>query len=130
MKYIIASGDNSVEGYNEPEEMKLELIERGIPEEHIFLDFAGFRTLDSVVRTNEIFSQDDIIIISQKFHNQRTIYIADKYGIEAFGFNAKDVNTVTISKTQVREYFARLKVFLDILRRTEPKFKGDKIKIE
>lgn len=110
--------------------MKLELIERGIPEEHIFLDFAGFRTLDSVVRTNEIFSQDDIIIISQKFHNQRAIYIADKYGIEAFGFNAKVVNTVTISKTQVREYFARLKVFLDILRRTEPKFKGDKIKIE
>ena len=129
IKYIIASGDNSLPGYNEPEQMKEELIAKGIPEENIFLDFAGFRTLDSVVRSNEIFNQDDIIIISQKFHNQRAIYIAEKYGIEAFGFNAKDVNSNNISKTQIREYFARLKVFLDILRRTEPKFLGDKIKI-
>lgn len=130
IKYIIASGDNSIEGYNEPEEMKQELIVRGIPEENIFLDFAGFRTLDSVVRANEIFSQDDIIVISQKFHNQRAIYIADEYGIDAFGFNAQDVNSGSISKTQIREYFARLKVFLDILRHTEPKFLGEKIQIE
>ena len=130
IKYIIASGDNSLPGYNEPEQMKEELIAKGIPEENIFLDFAGFRTLDSVVRANEIFNQDDIIIISQKFHNQRAIYIAEKYGIEAFGFNAKDVNSNNISKTQIREYFARLKVFLDILRRTEPKFLGNKIIID
>lgn len=130
IKYIIASGDNSVKGYYEPEQMKEELVSRGIPEENIFLDFAGFRTLDSVVRANEIFDQDDIIIISQKFHNQRAIYIAENYGIEAFGYNAKDANSSSISKTQIREYFARLKVFLDILRGTEPKFLGEKIVIE
>lgn len=129
IKYIIASGDNSLENYNEPEQMKVELMARGIPQEKIILDFAGFRTLDSVVRSFEIFGQDDIIVIAQEFHNQRAIYIAENFGISAFGYDAKD-GIDGFSKTQFREYFARLKVFLDILRRTEPKYLGEKITIE
>lgn len=129
IKYIIASGDHSVSNYNEPEDMKEELIARGIPGEYIFLDYAGFRTLDSVIRSNAIFSQDDIIIISQKFHNERAIYLAEKNGLSAFGYNAKDVDIKAGLKTQMREYFARVKVFLDLLLNIEPKFYGEKINI-
>lgn len=71
IKYIIVSGDNSQKNYNEPEDMKQELISRGIPAERIYEDFAGFRTLDSVVRAKEIFGQESFIVISQKFHNER-----------------------------------------------------------
>lgn len=74
IQYLIVSGDNSRKNYNEPEDMKLELIARGIPTDRIFEDFAGFRTLDSVVRAKEIFGQKQFIVISQKFHNERAIF--------------------------------------------------------
>ena len=130
IKNILISGDNSKKNYNEPEDMMNELIKRGIPKEHIYLDFAGFRTLDSVVRAKEIFGQNSFIIISQKFHNERAIYLARKYGIEAYGFNAKDVNKYFGFKTQIREYFARVKVFVDFTLGVEPKFGGEKILIK
>ena len=110
IEYIIVSGDNSRKDYNEPEDMKNELINRGIPTDRIYEDFAGFRTLDSVVRAKEIFGQNSYIIISQKFHNERAVYLAQKNGIEAFGFNAKDVNKYAGIKTKIREYLARTKV--------------------
>ena len=127
--YVLVSGDNSSENYDEPTDFKNELIERGIPEDKIYLDYAGFRTLDSVVRSKEIFGQDDITIISQQFHNERAIYLAEKYGINAIGFNAKDINGKYGIKVKLREYLARTKVFLDILFGVEPKFYGKKIKI-
>ena len=127
VRLIIVSGDNSRKNYNEPEQMKLALIAKGVPEERIFEDFAGFRTLDSVVRGKEIFDQDDIIIISQKFHNERAIYLAHKNGIRAFGYNAKDVGQNAGLKTNLREYFARVKVFVDLFFVVEPKFGGEKI---
>lgn len=130
IKYIIASGDHSKSYYNEPEDMKEELISRGIPAEHIFLDYAGFRTLDSVIRANAIFGQKDFIVISQKFHNERAVYLAQKNGLTAFGFNAKDVNKQAGLKTNIRECFARIKVFLDLILNVEPKFYGEKINIE
>ena len=130
IKYIIISGDNSTQYYNEPIDMKNELIRRGIPSDKIFLDYAGFRTFDSVIRAKEIFGQTTFIIISQKFHNERAVYIARRNGIEAFGFNAKDVDAYKGFKTKIREYFARDKVFIDILLNTKPKFLGDKINIE
>jgi SanA protein len=128
IQHIIASGDNRTRFYNEPREMKKSLIEQGIPPQAITLDYAGFRTLDSVVRCKEIFSQDDIIIISQPFHNKRALFISDFYGIKAIGFNAKSVPFRIDMRTPLREYFARLKAVLDLyILRTQPKFLGEKV---
>ncbi|MDQ0592503.1 SanA protein [Chryseobacterium ginsenosidimutans] len=129
VQYIIVSGDNSRKDYNEPEDMQLALMEYGIPQDHIFLDFAGFRTLDSVVRAKEIFGQQKIVIISQKFHNERAVFLAKKNGIDAFGFNAEDVNKYAGLKTNTREYLAKAKAYLDLLLGVEPKFGGEKILI-
>ena len=125
--YIIVSGDNSRKDYDEPSDFKNELVKRGIPADKIFPDYAGFRTLDSVVRAKEIFGQTSITIISQKFHNERAIYLAEKHGISAIGFNAKDVNVNYGLLTKTREYFARTKAFLDILFGVKPKFLGKKV---
>jgi len=128
--FVLVSGDNGNKNYDEPTDFKNELIKNGIPANKIFLDYAGFRTLDSVVRAKEIFGQVSITIISQKFHNERAIYLAEKKGIAAVGFNAKDVTARYGLKTRIREYFARTKVFLDILFGVQPKFLGDKIEIK
>ncbi len=127
VKYLLVSGDNHVEDYNEPEEMKKALIEQGVPEEAIFLDYAGFRTLDSVVRAKEIFGQEAFTVVSQKFHNERAIYIASRYGLDTVGYNAKDVELSVGLKVQIREIFARVKVFIDFLFNKQPKFLGEKI---
>jgi SanA protein len=129
IKYIIVSGDNSTDNYNEPADMKKDLMKCGIPDSAIYLDYAGFRTFDSVVRAKEIFGQDTIIIISQEFHNQRAVFIAQKIGMVAYGYNAQDVDNSTGLKTRFREFFARLKVFIDIYTNAQPRFLGEKIKI-
>lgn len=128
--YFLLSGDNSNIYYNEPITMKKALIERGIPDSLIFLDYAGFRTLDAVIRSKEIFGQKSITIVSQQFHNERAVYISRKKGIDAIAFNAEDVSGAAGFKTRFRELFARVKVFLDLyLTNKQPKFLGDKIKI-
>lgn len=129
IQYIIVSGDNSRKDYNEPEDMQLALMEHGIPQDRIFLDFAGFRTLDSVVRAKEIFGQTKLIIISQKFHNERAVFLARQNGMEAFGFNAEDVNKYAGFKTNMREYLAKAKAYWDLIFGVEPKFGGDKVLI-
>ncbi|MDB5257752.1 MAG: vancomycin high temperature exclusion protein [Chitinophagaceae bacterium] len=128
--YIVISGDNSVKDYNEPEDMQNDLIRQGVPADKIFLDYAGFRTFDSVVRMNKIFGQTSFTVISQEFHNRRAIYIAQQKGLKAVGFNADDVSVSYGFKTQVREKLARVDVFVDLLNRTEPKFLGDPIEIK
>jgi len=130
IEYILVSGDNGNKAYDEPSDFKNELIKRGIPADKIFLDYAGFRTWDSVIRAKEIFGQDSLTIISQKFHNERAIFIAEHKGIKAIGFNAKDVTAKYGIKTKVREAFARVKVFVDIIFDRKPKFLGEKIKIQ
>lgn len=124
IKYILVSGDNAYKSYNEPKNFKKDLIAKGVPENHIFLDYAGFRTLDSVVRAKEVFGQTSFTIISQKFHNERAIYIAKHFNINAIAYNAKD-----IYKTPNREYLARTKARLDLLFNVQPKFLGKKISI-
>jgi SanA protein len=121
----LVSGDNSQKDYDEPTDFKKDLIAKGIPEDRIFLDYAGFRTLDSIVRAKEVFGQTSITIISQKFHNQRAIYIAKQFGIDAIGFNAKDVYN-----SHFREYLARSKASLDLVFNVQPKFLGEKIVIK
>lgn len=127
--YILVSGDNSSLYYNEPILFKKELIKRGIPAEVIYLDYAGFRTLDSVVRAKEVFGQEEITIISQQFQNERAIYIAQRKGISAIGYNAVDMQETGGLKVPLREYLARTKAFLDIVFNVQPKFYGDKITI-
>lgn len=127
IQYVIVSGDNSTKAYDEPTDFKNDLIAGGIPENRIYLDYAGFRTLDSVVRAKEIFGQKSITIISQEFHNERAIYLAENNHIKAIGFNAKSVSARYGFKTNLREYLARTKVFFDILFNVQPKFLGKKI---
>jgi SanA protein len=91
VKYILISGDNGSKDYNEPEDMKQELIKRGIPESKIVLDYAGFDTYDSVLRAKRVFGQNNIIVVSQKFHNQRAVYIGRKNELTIYGFNTKEV---------------------------------------
>ena len=131
IKYIIVSGDNRSVKYNEPMIMKRELVKRGIPAEVIFVDYAGFRTFDSVIRAKEIFGQDTFIIISQEFHNKRAIFIARRNGIEAYGYVADDVKMYNGLFTRFREIFARVKVFLDIyVFHAHPKYLGEKVIIQ
>ncbi len=127
--HFILSGDHGRKNYNEPEAMKQALIKNGVPENVIYLDYAGFRTLDSMIRAKEIFGQNEFIVVSQEFHNQRAVYIARQNGINAYGYNAKDVNKNAGLKTNIREYFARTKVFIDSFFGIQPKFLGKKIEI-
>ncbi|WP_435254634.1 SanA/YdcF family protein [Tenacibaculum sp. A30] len=127
--FILVSGDNGSKGYDEPTDFKNDLIEAGIPENIIYLDYAGFRTLDSVVRVKEVFGQFSITIISQQFHNERALYLAQHFDIDAVGFNAKGVSGKKALKVQLREYLARVKVFVDILLGVDPKFLGEPIEI-
>ena len=129
--YILVSGDNHSTDYDEPSCMRDSLIVRGIPRDKIILDYAGFRTLDSVVRAKEIFGQDSITIISQQFHNERALYLAKRYEIEAVAYNAKDVEYWKKKlKIHGREYLARVKMFIDLYTGKKPKFLGERIKIE
>lgn len=130
IEFILVSGDNETIYYNEPETIKKDLVKAGIPEKAIFLDYAGFRTLDSMVRAKFIFGLDKVTVISQKFHNERAIYIAEQKGLQAIGYNAKDLSTTQGFKVQIREYFARVKVFIDVILNTQPKFFGESIEIK
>ncbi len=130
ISYILVSGDNATVHYNEPITIKNELMKRGIPADRIILDYAGFRTFDSMIRAHKVFGQDKFTVISQPFHNERAIFIARKNGIEAIGYNAKDVSYQNGFNTRLREQFARIKVLLDIyILNTQPKFLGEKINI-
>ena len=127
IKYIIISGDNSRKDYNEPESMRSDLIKGGIDSTKIYLDNAGFRTFDSIIRLKAIFGQDSVTIISQQFHNERAIYTASRVGIIAIGFNAKEAGNVQGLETPWRERLARVKTFLDFWLGKKPKFLGSKI---
>ncbi|MGV6862727.1 MAG: SanA/YdcF family protein [Putridiphycobacter sp.] len=127
--YILISGDNSTIYYDEPNTFKNDLISKGIPADKIVLDYAGFRTLDSVVRAKKVFGLDQLTIISQKFHIERALYIANHKNIDAVGFEAPSVSKNAGFRTAVREKLARVKVMIDLLFNVQPKFLGDPIKI-
>jgi len=129
IEFVLVSGDNGTQYYNEPTTIKKDLVAGGIPEEKIFLDYAGFRTLDSMVRAKEVFGLEKVTVISQKFHNQRAIYLAERKGLTAVGFNAKDVTGNSGLKVHFREYLARVKVFIDLVFNTQPKFYGERVEI-
>ena len=130
IKAFIVSGDNHRQGYDEPSDMKQALIEAGVPEAKIICDYAGFRTLDSVARAKKVFGQDRILIISQRFHNERALYLAKGWGMDAIAFDAREVQIDHALKTYIREVFARVKAVLDLhLLHTQPKFLGPPVKL-
>lgn len=123
---LLVSGDNREKYYNEPNKMRNALIERGVPKEVIVRDFAGLRTLDTVVRAKEVFRASSVILISQKFHNERAAYIAQNAGLDYVGYNAKDVPSGLGLKTKLREVAARVKMWLDVrVFDTGPRHLGD-----
>lgn len=126
---ILVSGDNRHLSYNEPQRMRRALLARGVPDSLIVLDYAGFRTLDSVVRAREVFGQDSFIVVSQRFHNERAVYLAGMHGIDAVGFNASDVRSLRAFKVHVRELLARVKVFLDLATHRGPHFLGERVEM-
>jgi SanA protein len=124
---LILSGSKSDRYYDEPEKMKVSLVERGVPADRIVCDDKGIRTLDSVVRAKEIFGAESILFISQRFQNERAIYLAKANGIQACGFDARDVENQAGMKTKLREVGARVKMWLDVnFLNTRPKHLGEK----
>ncbi|MBX2941379.1 MAG: YdcF family protein [Cyclobacteriaceae bacterium] len=131
VKHIIVSGDNRTRYYNEPLEMKRALVKLGIPPSVITLDYAGLRTLDSVVRSKEIFGQEEITIVTQTFHCYRALFISNFYGIDAVAYVANEPNLEMTEKVHWREYLARAKAILDLyVLRTTPRHLGQKEPIQ
>ncbi|MDJ0511096.1 MAG: ElyC/SanA/YdcF family protein [Crocosphaera sp.] len=123
---VLVSGDNSTQFYDEPSEMTQDLIRLGVPSEYINQDYAGFRTLDSIVRAKEVFGLENYTIVSQTFHCQRALYIANLKGQNPIAFAASDIQSVAGLKVILREVLARFKAFLDCqLLHTNPKFLGE-----
>lgn len=132
ISYILISGDNSTNYYNEPAMMKKDLIERGIPASRIFTDAAGLRTLDSILRCRDIYNQDHITIISQSWHNERALFIANHKGLTAVAYNARNIgNGESDLRLMVREKLARVKMLLDLLLNKQAKiYYGEKVDIK
>lgn len=128
--YILVSGDNATIHYNEPRQMRRELLKQGIPGDAIFSDYAGFRTLDSIIRAREVFGQQHLTVVSQGFHNERAIFIGRHIGMDIVGYNAQDVTAYRGIKTRLREVMARLKCLLDVyVLGMGPKFLGEPVVI-
>ena len=129
-EYIIASGDHHVRHYDEPTALRDSLMAHGVPSERIVLDFAGFRTLDSVVRAKEVFGCDSLTIISQADHDARALYLAKAYGIEAVAIAAPlRASRWVRMRLALREWLARDKMMLDIWFGKQPHFLGERIEI-
>lgn len=126
VKHIIVSGDNRSKYYNEPQDMLESLLELGVPSEAITLDYAGLRTLDSIVRCKEIFDQDDIIIVTQKFHAYRAVFIAKHYDITSQAYSA-NYESELYASLFIRELIARSLSVIDLyLLNKSPKYLGEK----
>lgn len=122
VEQILVSGDNHIVGYDEPTDMANYLVSLGVPRNKIILDYAGFRTIDSIIRAKKVFNCQELIIVSQKFHNQRAVYAAREHGIDAVGYNAQDVQSKN-NFTHYREIVSKFVMILDIhVLHTKPKF--------
>ncbi len=121
---LLVTGDNMNQGYNEPAEMMKALVKRGIPKEHITADYAGFRTLDSMVRAHEVFGLTEGTVITDDFHLARSIYYAQHAGLEVDGFGSVAAENPNSKQVELREILARGRAVLDILIDKQPKFLG------
>ena len=128
---ILMSGDHGRENYDEVNTMKNYAINEGVPSEDIFMDHAGFETYDSMYRAKEIFGAKKVIIVTQKYHLYRALYIAKSLGLDAYGVSS-DLRYYSKKMIywQFREYIARIKAFGKCITRPEPKYLGDKIDLK
>ena len=115
---ILISGDGREKNYDEPKYIRRDLIKRGIPANKIILDRKGLRTFDSVIRAKEVYGYSEFTVISQKFHNERAVFLAGHNDMDAIGFNAKDAPNQTgksAKRMRLRELLAKVKVFTDLI---------------
>jgi SanA protein len=126
VRHLLVSGDNHIASYDEPDDMRAALIAAGVPASAITCDYAGFRTLDSVVRAKEVFGLSRCTIISEEFHCPRALWIAQQHGLNAIAFAAPDVGLKSWSvRAEVREQLARSWCAVDLyLLHRGPKFLG------
>lgn len=130
VKRLLVSGDNRTANYNEPASMTKALVAKGVPEKAISADYAGLRTLDSIVRAKEVFGVDHFTIISQREHDQRALLIARHYGIDAIAFAATDIPFRYAVGAHIREWGARVKVILDLyILHTAPRHLGPRVSL-
>lgn len=131
VKHLILSGDNETQYYNEPKYMNEALLAKGIPESAITLDYAGFRTLDSVVRCKEIFGQTNFIIVTQRFHSYRAVFIANHYNVETTAYAADNLPFSQSYKVVLREVLARPKAVIDLyILNITPRILGEKEEVD
>lgn len=127
VRHFILSGDNRTRYYNEPQEMRKALIASGVPDSVITLDYAGLRTLDTIVRCKEIFGQENITIITQPFHCYRALFISQYYNMNAVALMTEEPAMESGARVYIREYFARAKAVLDLyVLKTSPRHLGEK----
>ena len=126
---IIMSGDHGREDYDEVNVMKSYAVENGVPDGDVFMDHAGFSTYDSVYRAKAVFEADSIIIVTQKYHLYRALYIAERLGVNAVGVSADLDDYSGQLKRDLREIAARDKDFFSCLFKPEPKYLGEKIPV-
>lgn len=126
---IIMSGDHGRQDYDEVNTMKSFAIEKGVPSESIFMDHAGFSSYESIYRAKEIFGAKKIVIVTQKYHLYRALYIANQLGIEAYGVGADPRQYVGATYREIREILARNKDFIKCIFKPEPTYLGDTIPV-
>jgi SanA protein len=130
VEYLLVSGDNHSVEYDEPTAMRDELVRLDVPRDRIVLDYAGFSTLDTVVRAKEVFGLRRFCVVTQADHARRAVYIALAYGIDAFAYEAGSVRTVQGWRTSVREIFARVRTIIDVtILSRRPSFLGPAMQI-
>jgi SanA protein len=130
VQHLLLSGDNRRKNYDEPAAMRASLIARGVPETALVLDSAGFRTLDSIARARVVFGLKKATIITDDFHQARSLFLARMHGLDAVGFATKPLAWKRSVKTRVREWGSRFKACLDVyLLGTKPRFYGPRVLI-
>ena len=126
---IIMSGDHGKQDYDEVNKMKEKKKKKGVPSENVFMDHAGFSSYESIYRAKEIFGAKKIVIVTQKYHLYRALYIANKLGIEAYGVGADPRQYVGATYRELREILARNKDFIKCIFKPKPTYLGDTIPV-
>ena len=130
VRHLLLSGDNGTRGYDEPSDMRDALLARGVPAEAMTLDYAGFRTLDSVVRARKVFGQQRLTIVTDRFHCYRALFLARHSGIDAVAFPSEEVALRWSVRSRMREWLADVKACLDLyVLHTRPRFLGEPIEV-
>lgn len=126
---LLMSGDHGREEYDEVGAMKNYAIENGVPSENVFMDHAGFSTYETVYRAKEIFQADKVIIVTQEHHLYRALYIAEQFGVEAYGVSADLNRYAGQSMRDFREVLARCKDWAMCIFKPEPTYLGEAIPV-